>query len=187
MNEQQSKSVDFTIVGAGIAGLSMADELLQRNKSVTIIDSSRPGSGSSGAPLVLINPATGRRAKMVQDPEKSLGSVVDLLSRVKDYSKSSFYKKNGVLRPALDKELAKDFRRSPDKYDWPDCSWIKWLDEDAFSSAYNYFGDHCGGLIINNGYTVNTPVYLNHLTDYLISNGLTARFNTEAKISEIEP
>lgn len=186
MNQQNSESTDFTIIGAGIAGLSVADELLQRNKSVTIIEKALPGSGSSGAPLVLINPATGRRAKMVHRAKQSLESISNLLSRVQAFSGQAFYERNGVLRPALDQDLAKDFKRSPEKYGWPDPSWVQWIEEDKFSSTFDYFGDTFGGLIIEPGYTVNAPLYLELLTGYLKSRGLKTRFKTESTISEFK-
>lgn len=184
MNRLSTESIDFSIFGAGIAGLSVADELLQRNKSVTIIDTALPGSGSSGAPLVLINPATGRRAKMVHRAKESLESISDLLLRVQEFSGQQFYERNGVLRPALDEDLAKDFQRSPEKYSWPDPSWIQWLDKDEFSSTYDYFGETFGGLVIEPGYTVNAPLYLELLTGYLKSKGLQTLFETEATINE---
>lgn len=186
MSQQNPESIDFTIIGAGIAGLSVADELLQRNKSVTIIDEALPGSGSSGAPLVLINPATGRRAKMVYRAKESLEAITDLLSRVQAFSGQPFYEQNGVLRPALDEDLAKDFKRSPKKYSWPDSSWVQWMDEEEFSSAYDYFGDTRGGLIIEPGYTVNAPLYLELLTKYLISKGLETEFNSAATLLKFD-
>lgn len=178
---------DFTILGAGFAGLSMTDELLQRGHSVCLIDKAEPGSGSSGAPLVLINPATGRRAKMVHDAKQSVDTVVDLLMRVQNYAgETKIFEHNGVLRPALDKDLAKDFKRSPNKYDWPDKSWVNWLDKDEFSSKYSYFGRHCGGLEVKHGYTINTSLYIQYLKEYLISRGLTSQFNTNATV-ECDP
>lgn len=183
MKEPIPDRFDFTILGAGFAGLSMADELLQRGQSVCLIDKTEPGSGSSGAPLVLINPATGRRAKMVHDAEESVDTVVDLLMRVQNYAgQTKFFDHNGVLRPALDEDLAKDFKRSPDKYDWPDKSWVKWLGKEEFSSKYSYFGKHCGGLVIKHGYTVNTRLYIQYLREYLNSRGLTSQFNTNVTV-----
>lgn len=183
MSKPKSDTIDFTILGAGFAGLSMADELLMCGKSVLLIDRAEPGSGSSGAPLVLINPATGRRAKMVIEAQESLNTIVNLLERVQKFAPASgIFEHNGILRPALDEELAKDFRRSPTKYDWPDKSWVRWLDQEVFSSAYNYFGDHCGGLVVKPGYTVNTRLYIQHLADYLKTRGLISRFNSEATI-----
>ena len=185
MNNTLSDTIDFTILGAGFAGLSMADELLSRGKSVALTDKADPGSGSSGAPLVLINPATGRRAKMVKDVQESLNTIINLLERIQKLAPGSgIFEHNGILRPALDEELAKDFRRSPSKYDWPDDTWIRWLNQEEFSSTYDYFGSHRGGLVVKHGYTVNTHLYVRHLTEYLISRGLIARFNTEATITQ---
>lgn len=184
MIETGSGVTEFTIIGAGIAGLSVADELLKRNQSVTIIDKDEPGSGSSGAPLVLINPATGRRAKMVKNARECVHEVSDLLERVENHSGATFFEKNGVLRPALDEELAKDFKRSPTKYSWPDTNWIQWLGTETFRDRFSYFGEQHGGLVLNYGYTVNAPLYLKYLTDYLVSKGLKTRFNSLAEISE---
>lgn len=185
MSHIETGIIDFTILGAGFAGLSMADELLMRGKSVELVDKAVPGSGSSGAPLVLINPAAGRRAKMVKDVKESLDTIIDLLDRVQNFAPgATIFEHNKILRPALDRELAKDFKRSPTKYDWPDSSWVKWLNEDEFSSAYDYIGTHCGGLVVKPGYTVNTRLYIQSLTEYLISRDLIIRFNSEANVTQ---
>jgi glycine/D-amino acid oxidase-like deaminating enzyme len=175
-SRSEKKKSDVAIIGAGIAGLSIADELLNRGLSVSIFDKSTPGSGSSGAPLVLINPATGRRARMVSHAEDCLSLISDLMQRVESFSGITFYKKTGILRPALTEELAEDFRRSPEKYDWPDSTWISWMDKECF--------EHYGGLFLPNGYTVDAPLYIKHLADYLISCGLNATFRTSVSVSQ---
>lgn len=182
MSHHSTADVDYTILGAGIAGLSLADELLLRNKTVAIIDKNQPGSGSSGAPLVLVNPATGRRAKMVKDAANALSAVKDLLQRVEDHSGRSIFTNNGVLRPALDRGLAKDFRRSPQKYDWPDPSWINWLDKKTFAEKYSWFGETYGGLVVRQGLTANANLYSSLLAEYLKEKGLKTFYNTNASI-----
>lgn len=170
---------DFTIFGAGIAGLSTADALLNRGKSVAIIDTGSPGGGSSGAPLVLINPATGRRAKLVKDAEACIHHAADLLKRTALHSGKRFYSKNGVLRPALTEKLAVDFQRSPEKYSWPEHGWIEWTEESEFRSKYPWFGDHHGGLEVPHAYTVEADSFITCLTSYLHSLGLQSYFETE--------
>lgn len=182
MKIPKAADVDYTIRGAGIAGLSLADELLQRNRTVAITDKAHPGSGSSGAPLVLINPATGRRAKMVTDAEHSVSLISDLLHRVREYSGASFFAQNGVIRPALDPDLAKDFKRSPEKYAWPDSSWVRWLEKETFAERYPYFGETFGGLVIKQGFTVNAEQYTKLLSRYLESKGLQTHYNTHSDI-----
>jgi len=182
VTNSSSPDIDVTILGGGIAGLSMADAVLNRGKSTALLDTKLPGSGSSAAPLVLINPATGRRAKLVQNAELCVNFADDLLKRTASHTGESFYKKNGVIRPALTEELAKDFKRSPEKYDWPSQHWIQWLDEKEFASKYPVIGRHHGGLEIPYAYTVEAASFNIHLISYLQSRGLKSYFNTNYTI-----
>lgn len=182
MINNKTSDVDVTILGAGIAGLSIADSLLLRHKSVAIVDTGSPGGGSSGAPIILINPATGRRAKRVKDAEACIAYAEDLLERTATFSDDSFYAKNGVLRPALTPELAADFKRSPGKYNWPDTDWIYWKDQHEFNASYPYFGKHFGGLEIPAAFTVEAATYIQLLISFLRRKGLYTHLDTDFSI-----
>ncbi len=184
MTDSRTRHTDITILGAGIAGLSLADALLSRDKSVAVVDTGLPGDGSSGAPLVLINPATGRRAKMVKDADACIDFAGDLLKRTATYSGASFYSKNGILRPALTEQLADDFRRSPAKYNWPDPKWIQWLDKQDFNTRYPFLGNHYGGLEIPHAFTVETDPFIQQLISYLKSRGLITYFEAAYSIQQ---
>lgn len=162
---------DAVIIGAGIAGLSMADALLQRGFTVAIFDRSEPGAGASGAPRVLINPATGRRAKMSWKAPEAIASAEDLIKRTSNHSDDTFFEKSGVIRPALNEKLAKDFSRCPEKYEWPD-GWIEWLGKSAFEERFPLFQVHHGGLYIKQGFTLKGDLYIRRLAEYLTSEGL---------------
>lgn len=168
---------DVVILGAGIAGLTAADALIGKKISCAVVDPDGPGSGSSGAPLMLLNPATGRRAKMAWRAEKSFNTSLDLLQRVQKDTPEIFFETNGVIRPALTPEIADDFERSPEKYNWPDSSWVQWLDKAQFERAYPVFKNHHGGLVIQKGATVKGDVYLHSLSEYLVKRGLSAFYN----------
>ncbi|MDZ7681126.1 MAG: FAD-dependent oxidoreductase [Fodinibius sp.] len=58
-----SHQTDFCILGAGLAGLSLADALAEKGFTTTVVDKSTVAAGASGTPGGLVNPATGRRAK----------------------------------------------------------------------------------------------------------------------------
>ncbi|CAN5249790.1 FAD-dependent oxidoreductase [soil metagenome] len=184
MTDSEVRHTDITILGAGIAGLSLADALLTRGKTAAVVDTGIPGGSSSGAPLVLINPATGRRAKMVKDAKACIEYAGDLLKRTATYSGKTFYSENGVLRPALTEQLADDFRRSPEKYSWPDPEWIRWVNEREFRTRYPFFGNHYGGLEIPHAFTVETDKFIQHLTSYLKSRGLKTFFETDYHIQQ---
>lgn len=182
MTKSSAPDIDVTILGGGIAGLSMADAVLNRGKSTALIDTKPPGSGASGAPLVLINPATGRRAKLAHNAETCIYWADELLKRTASHSGESFYKKNGVIRPALTEGLAKDFKRSPEKYNWPTTDWIHWYDEKEFSAIYPYIGKHYGGLEIPHAYTVDAATFIKNLISYQQSRGLKTCFSSDYTI-----
>lgn len=182
MNRQTD--FDFIILGAGIAGLSAADSILKKGKTCAIIEPSKPGSGASGAPKMLINPATGQRAKMAHKAGESIELIRKLLTETEAYSGKDLFVKNGVLRPALYPKMKKDFRKALTKYDWPGSDWIEWLDEDQLKESYPYIGGHSGGLLVHEGYTVNGSTFIDELFNLLKSNGLEFFLEKEYKISD---
>jgi len=176
--------VDFTIRGAGIAGLAVADALVSRGRRVAIVDTGPAGGGSSGAPLVLMNPATGRRARLVEHADHCLSLAENLLKKVADFSGITFYSKNGVLRPALIESLAKNFQRAPDKYNWPSTDWIQWLEKEQLTEKYPYVGEHHGGLEIPFAFTVEAATFIDQLSSYLVSKGCIQYLNTPYELKE---
>lgn len=168
---------EFAILGAGLAGLMVADELIGRNKGVTLIDVDDLGAGASSAPLVLINPATGRRAKMAWKAKECINSATEILDRIGTQSDTNLFIKNGVLRPVLIEKMGNDFRKAPEKYNWPSSDWIQWLEKDEMESNYNYLKDTFGGLYISEGYTINTRLFLELLYQQLNQKGLKSFFN----------
>ncbi len=167
----QSNTFDVVILGSGIAGLSAADELLDRGLSCVIIDSKNPGNGATSAPMLLANPATGRRAKRTWRAEEGFRQISDFLERVEASTGALCYENNGVLRPALTKEVAKDFERSPEKYKWQK-EWITWFPEVEFSRLYPYFGKNYGGLQIEHSLSINGPEFIQAALTYLSKKGL---------------
>lgn len=172
---------DLIILGAGIAGLSVADAAIQQGKRCLIVDSKDPGGGASGAPMMLINPATGRRAKKAWKAEESFGAISGLLNRVQEQSKHSFFDQNGVLRPALTEKIADDFKMSDSKYNW-DHGWLEWLDKPEFSSRFPFIGNHYGGLVVSNAITLLGDTFLKSFSRYLKKNNLHTSYGHEPEI-----
>lgn len=92
---------DFCILGAGIAGLSLADVLAERAYSVIVLEKDDIASGASGTPGGLVNPATGRKGKKTWKAEPCYTTIHQNLEKVQKFSFHSFFRKNGLLRPAL--------------------------------------------------------------------------------------
>jgi len=175
---------DYVVLGAGIAGLNVADQLHQRGKSVAVIDKNSPGGGASGAPLVLMNPATGRRAKMAWRAEEAVELGASILKKVQEKTSTPFYKKNGVLRPALTEKIGKDFSRAPKKYEWPSEEWIRWMGKGELEDRYPFLPDTFGGLLIPNGYTIDSKIFIEEFYKLLGKSGIQFFTDCDYSISK---
>lgn len=176
---------DVTILGAGIAGLSAARSLSQKGLKVLLLDKSDPGSGASGAPLALLNPATGRRAKKAWQAEKCIKKTTDVLKDLQKKISKPVFAQNSVLRPAIVKDLAKNFRESPEKYDWPD-TWVEWLDKDQIKTIIPGAACHEGGLKISPAATVHLPNYIKASVIDLQETGIRFIRNTNSVVEKSE-
>lgn len=176
---------DAAILGAGIAGISIARSLSEKGLNVLLLDKSDAGSGASGAPLALLNPATGRRAKKAWEAEKCLYKSVDVLKNLQMKTTDPVFAQNSVVRPAIEKNLAKDFRESPQKYEWPD-SWIEWLDKDIIKELIPGVACHEGGLRISPAATVHLPNYIKASILDLTEKGIRYIGNTNPNIVRAE-
>lgn len=175
---------DVVILGAGIAGLSVADALSQKRLSCAVIDKQKPGSGASGSPMMLMNPATGRRAKMSYKANEGFACTLNLLNRVQSQTEKIFFETGKLLRPALNKKLAKDFKKSPDKYDWPGSDWIEWLEQDEFSDQYPVFTNHNGGLVISKSATVDGFRFMQSMASHLKKRKVSFFNNARYELKE---
>lgn len=167
---------DFCIFGAGLAGVSLSKELIQRGKKVCLIDVSSVAAGASGTPLGLANPATGRYGTKVWEAEQCLNSLKQNLEEVQPHSKTPFYKNTGVLRPALDKEIAGRMQENLEKKEWAE-GWCEWKTCEEIRLFNPEIACVEGGLWLPVGLTVDVAAYLHSMVKYLQSNGLQAYFD----------
>ena len=147
------------IIGGGLAGLSLALSLTDKGFSVTIIDNKRMGSGASGVPIALINPAAAKQANLAWNAERCMSSIAKFIGRVSDSTGHTFYKKSGVLRPAVDTKTLQAFKSSLKRHPFPK-GWAKWLTGEQVSKL-NPDCNHAGGALwVEEAYTVDLPRYI---------------------------
>jgi len=172
-----SRNYDFCILGAGIAGLSLAESLRSSGVSVAVLEKREVASGASGTPLGMVNIATGRRATKTWRAESCYQAVTDLLEKAESYTDRTFYAVNGILRPALTTKIATNMREQFEKTTWPD-GWCEWLTEQEIKDRHP--GINCveGGIWSPVGITVNVEAYLKAVAKYLEDNGVQVITNT---------
>lgn len=176
---------DVIVLGGGIAGLSCADALQQKGRNCVVIDPNQPGEGTSGSPGMLVNPATGRRARKAWKAKECFRLISDLLERVQSETDQPFFEKNGVVRPALTEKLADNFERSPEKYNWPN-DWIEWLPKKDFSDRFPIFDHHFGGLFVKKAMTVNGSIFLKAFAAYLEKLDVITEFDADYQLRKNE-
>lgn len=163
---------DFCILGAGLAGLTLAKSLSEiSDAKILVIDPNGIGGGASGSPIGLVNPATGRFATKTWRAIEAVEAIEENLKTVSSSQSEKFYSKDGVIRPALDAKIARRMKENMDSTHWPD-GWCTWLDEEDIKNRFPDLSCVTGGVWVATGITVSIPKYLEALAKFLQTQGV---------------
>lgn len=163
------------IFGAGIAGTAIAHELQKHGKEILLIDP-HVSENAPGAPAALVNPATGRRARMSWEAEACMAALRETVGIVqKSHSGEPLISDSGVMRPAINEKLAENFRASLENHDWPD-GWVRWMDEKEVREMNPEIAPNHGALYLECGFTVYVDRYLNAFRKHLRKAGVDCRY-----------
>jgi glycine/D-amino acid oxidase-like deaminating enzyme len=172
--------VDFCILGAGIAGLSLADALQEHAFSVMVVEQNEVASGASGTPGALVNPATGRRATKSWKAEQCYRAIRNNLEKVQAFAPGSrtFYHNNGLLRPALSQKMVRKMQEQFEKTTWPE-GWCLWQTEKEIKERHPGINCTEGGLWLPIGLTVHAGAYLAVYAEYLRAKNVAIKSQCE--------
>lgn len=163
------------IFGAGIAGTAIAHELRKLGKAILLIDP-HVSENAPGAPAALVNPATGRRARMSWEAKACLAALKETVQAVQEsYQGEPLISDTGVIRPAINEKLAENFRESLENHDWP-AGWIRWMDEMEVLELNPNIAPNYGALFLDCGFTVYVDRYLNAFRKQLRLSGAACRY-----------
>lgn len=162
---------DFCILGAGIAGLSLASSLREKNFNVIVIDNKGIAAGASGTPVGMVNPSSGRWGKLVWRAQECYEAISKLLKEVQAQSNRVIFKNNGVLHPALDPELADGMKEVYDDTNWP-AGWCEWLSEEEIKKFHPGITCVEGGQWLPIALTVDMDLYMQTLAKMLKKQGV---------------
>jgi len=149
--------VDFLIVGQGIAGSTLALSLLDRGKSVLVVDRQDKGASTRVA-AGLITPLTGKGMNPAWQQERCLKLAQEFYHRLEKVSGRNFYHRQPVVRLFLDE-------KQKEKWDGKKKVHARWA-HDLESTTLNT--PH-GGVEMPEGAWLDTKVFLREVKDILKS------------------
>lgn len=142
------------IIGAGIAGSTLAYALTARGQQVTVLERGRLNQqGASSVPVALLNPHRGRSGRAKLYDLAGLAAMHDLAHELEQQQLPSGIFLTGVVRIASNNKQANKWRKLEN---------IRWLDPDQLPSSY-----HCphGAFLVPAGGWVRPQVLLTSLID----------------------
>jgi glycine/D-amino acid oxidase-like deaminating enzyme len=157
--------VEFLIVGHGIAGITIAEQLQKQSKSYFVIDKETPHTSSKVA-AGLFNPITGRKMKQTWLADKLFPYLKDFYTNLEFKLDSNFFHPRQIYRPFLSIE---------DQNEWvgSDFQSSKFVDKIVLKSQFNQFiNDPFGGLLLSSCGFVDLKTLIDVHEAFLRSRGL---------------
>lgn len=170
----------FTILGAGLAGLSLSAELSIRSVPHVVIDTNSVGSGASGTPAGLLNPAAAQKARFQSIAPlciEAFNRLYGIVSKTVDCS--SVILSPHVLRPALDHKLSSNFIDSVENGEWPE-NWVEWLNDEQVAE----YGEikSLGGMFIKKGLAIDFRAWTKALSNFSTANSAQIIENADYEV-----
>jgi glycine/D-amino acid oxidase-like deaminating enzyme len=158
---QVDKCPSIAVIGAGIAGCSLAYELSKYPCDVTLVDAKRIGSGASSVPLALLNPHRGRTARASELDKAGLAAMWELKAELEGLGFEPGLHQTGVLRIASSARQAKL---------WRGLEGVRWLESSQIPAVYHA---PFGGFLVERGGYVEPRKLLNALVSVAKERGVS--------------
>lgn len=152
------------VVGAGLAGLSVAWHLASKGVEVEIFDPKGIGGGASGVSTGLMHPFPGKKSARSWRAEEGMESTYSLLDVAEKALGRPVASRTGLFRPAVTKEQKLYFQSLQD----PDAEWKTVFLPELLVNE---------GLWIPKGISVYSHLYLQGL--WMACQGFGVRLNEE--------
>jgi glycine/D-amino acid oxidase-like deaminating enzyme len=157
---QVDKRPSIAIIGAGIAGCSLAYELSKYPCDVTLTDAKEVGRGASSVPVALLNPHRGRTARASELDKAGLAAMWGLKRELEGLGFDAGLHQTGVLRIASSERQAKL---------WKKLEGVKWLEPHEIPKAYHA---PFGGFLVEQGGYAEPRKLLNALVSIAKQKGV---------------
>jgi len=153
--------VDFLIIGQGLAGSTLAVRLMNRGKSVLVVDR-QDGGGSSRVAAGLVTPLTGKGMNPAWRQQEYLADAKAFYRALEKESGRKLYHKMPVVRVfSSEKEREKWSKKADEQQQWAH----------EIKEIKGPFHDHHGGIEMPEGGWLDTLAFLHVVQDKLMDAG----------------
>jgi glycine oxidase len=171
--------IDYLIVGQGLAGSCLAWQLLQRGKSVLVLDVPKNNRCSMMA-AGLFNPVTGKLMTRTWLAETLFQSLFDFYPKLEQTLQQKFFHPMPLYRPFLSVQEQNEwmgYSAQPENQ--------KFIELIHTQSAFgDQVYDAFGGLVIKQCGYVDVPTFLNNFRAYLVEqNSFAEELFDESQLS----
>ena len=160
-----AKKYDYIIIGQGIAGSVLSLKLLQRGKSILVLDTPSNNISSSVA-AGIFNPITGRRMVKTWYADQLWQAFTSFYQEQESHLEANFFHYVKHYRP---------FRSAADSNDFTARSvsggYEHFITDISTESESSLLNDEHGGIWIDQSGYLNIPVFLASVRERLITQG----------------
>lgn len=173
-------TIDYLIIGQGLAGTLLAHHLQKRNKSIHVLDNGHKNSASRIA-AGLINPVTGRKYVKSWKIDDLIPASIKVYSELEEYLGCKLLHQQNILRIIFDKKS--------ERY-WDDLilkeTAAKYIEESPEVENYKDLMHGFHGVGELKGYRVNLELLLSAYANDLKQNGKISVENFKHAALEIK-
>lgn len=173
------QNFDYIIAGGGLAGVTLAHQLLRYNKNFILFDEGK-NLTSQVAPG-LFNPITGRKMVKTWKANEIFPYLIDFYKKTEALVESEFLYEKTIYRPFLSAEEQNDWIGKSS-----DPAFNKFIKAVKTKSQYDgRFNDPFGGIELNYSGWLNIPQYLKSSFRYFENTGTCKIVRERFELSDL--
>ena len=161
------QSIDYLLVGQGLAGSVLSYHLLAQGYSVRVINAAHHRASASQVAAGLYNPITGRKMVKTWRADEVFPYLESFYPALEQRLSASFFHPIPIYRPWGGAEAQNDWSTQADN-----ISFARYVQQVTPGGAYGTFvHDPLGGLLLRHCGYVNVPALLIAYRTYLLDQG----------------